>query len=261
MTCSSRLGKTKVIGRDIQVFDKTTSTNDVAEKLARDGVKEGVAVFAEAQTKGRGRLGRKWISPSRKGLWFSVLLRPQLRPQAVTQLTIMAATALVRAIHEQSGLWAEIKWPNDLLLRGKKVAGILTELSAELDRVKSVILGIGLNINLNVSEFPAELRPLATSLKIEARRSFDRAALAAGILRELDTDYAKICGGDFESVANEWQERCATIGQNVTILIGDRRIQGRAEALDDDGALILRTQHGRVERVISGDVRLGDKLV
>ena len=240
----------------LQVFDKTTSTNDVVEKLARDGVKEGVVVFAEAQTKGRGRLGRKWISPPRKGLWFSVLLRPELQPQAVTQLTIMAATALVRAIHEQSGLWAEIKWPNDVLLRGKKVAGILTELSSELDRIKSVVLGIGLDINLNASEFPAELRPLATSLKIETGRSFDRAALAAGILRELDTDYARICGGDFESVANEWEERCATIGQNVTILIGDRRLQGRAESLDDDGALILRTQHGHVERVISGDVRL-----
>jgi BirA family biotin operon repressor/biotin-[acetyl-CoA-carboxylase] ligase len=252
----SRLGKTKVIGRDIQVFDKTTSTNDVVEKLARDGVKEGAVVFAEAQTKGRGRLGRKWISPPRKGLWFSVLLRPDLRPQAVTQLTIMAATALVRAIQEQSGLWAEIKWPNDLLLRGKKVAGILTELSAELDRVKWVVLGIGLNINLNAGEFAPELRPLATSLKIETGRTFDRAALAASILRELDTNYAKISGGDFESVANEWQERCATIGRNVTILIGDLRLQGRAESLDDDGALILRTQHGRVERVISGDVRL-----
>jgi BirA family transcriptional regulator, biotin operon repressor / biotin---[acetyl-CoA-carboxylase] ligase len=168
----------------------------------------------------------------------------------------MAATALVRAIQEQSGLWAEIKWPNDLLLRGKKVAGILTELSAELDRVKSVVLGIGLNINLNASEFAPELRPLATSLKIETGRTFDRAALAASILRELDTDYARISGGDFESVADEWQERCATIGRNVTILIGDLRLQGRAESLDDDGALLLRTQHGRVERVISGDVRL-----
>src|ERR1041385_5034083 len=117
----ARLGDAKVIGRDIRVFEETTSTNDVIEKLARDGVKEGAVVFAEAQTKGRGRLGRRWTSPERKGLWFSVLLRPDLRPQETTQLTVVAATALWRAIHNETGLHPEIKWPNDILLRGKKV--------------------------------------------------------------------------------------------------------------------------------------------
>ena len=119
----ARLGKTKVIGRDIRVFEETTSTNDVIEKLARDGVKEGVVVFAESQTKGRGRLGRKWISPARKGLWFSVLLRPDLRPQEATQLTVASATALRRAIQSETGLNAEIKWPNDILVRRKKGRG------------------------------------------------------------------------------------------------------------------------------------------
>src|SRR2546430_1863435 len=144
----SRLGKTKIIGRDIRVFERTTSTNDVIEKLARDGVKEGAVVFAESQTKGRGRLGRKWTSPERKGLWFSVLLRPALHPQQITQLTVVAATALWRAIHEQTGLRPGIKWPNDILVRGRKTAGILTELTAELDRVKHVILGIGVDVNV-----------------------------------------------------------------------------------------------------------------
>src|ERR1039457_5050945 len=144
----ARLGKTKVIGRDIRVFQETTSTNDVIERLARDGVKEGAVVFAESQTRGRGRLGRKWMSPAKKGLWFSVLLRPDLRPQEVTRLTVASATAVRRAIETQTGLRAEIKWPNDILLYGKKVAGILTELSAELDRVKYLILGIGVDVNL-----------------------------------------------------------------------------------------------------------------
>src|SRR5215469_11477487 len=130
----ARLGKTKVIGRDIRVFQETTSTNDIIEKLARDKVKEGVVVFAESQTKGRGRLGRKWISPACRGLWFSVLLRPDLRPQETTQLTVAAATAIRRAIANATGLETKIKWPNDILLGGRKVAGILTELSAELDR-------------------------------------------------------------------------------------------------------------------------------
>src|SRR5271154_1687191 len=182
----SRLGKTKIIGRDIQVFEQTTSTNDVVEKLARDGVKEGVVVFAESQTKGRGRLGRKWISPGHKGLWFSVLLRPELRPQEATQLTVASATALRRAIQAETGLQPEIKWPNDILIGGKKVAGILTELSAELDKVRYVILGIGIDVNLDANEFPADLRKIATSLKIEAGESFSRPALAVAILQELD---------------------------------------------------------------------------
>src|SRR5690242_3269559 len=143
--------KTRVIGRDIRVFQETTSTNDVVEKLARDGVKEGVVVFAESQTRGRGRLGRKWVSPAGKGLWFSILLRPDLRPQEATQITIAAATALWRAIHQVTTLRAEIKWPNDILLRGKKVAGILTEMSAEVDRVKHLILGVGVDVNLTAN--------------------------------------------------------------------------------------------------------------
>jgi BirA family biotin operon repressor/biotin-[acetyl-CoA-carboxylase] ligase len=250
----SNLRGSKIVGRDIRVFEETTSTNDVAEKLARDGVKEGVVVFAESQTKGRGRLGRKWISPRRKGLWFSALLRPPLRPVEVTQLTIAAATALARAIRAQTGVAPEIKWPNDILLQGKKVAGILTELSAELDRVKYVIIGVGVDVNLNPGEFPAELRKLATSLKIETGRKLDRAELAVQILRDLDRDYDRICSGQFEAVANEWEKHCTTIGRQVTIRMGERKIQGRAESLDTDGALLLRTQHGRLERIVGGDV-------
>jgi BirA family biotin operon repressor/biotin-[acetyl-CoA-carboxylase] ligase len=246
----------KVVGRDIRVFEETTSTNDVAEKLARDGVKEGIVVFAESQKRGRGRLGRKWISPSRKGLWFSVLLRPDLRPQAATQLTIAAATALVRAILEQTGLTPEIKWPNDLLIAGRKIAGVLTELSAEPDRIKHLILGIGVDVNLAASEFPLDLRKQATSLRIEAGRHIHRAELAAAILRELDRDYERICSRRFPEIANEWEQRCTTLGRRVAIHIGERVLHGNAEALDDDGALLLRTQHGRLERVIGGDVTL-----
>ncbi len=250
----SRLGKTRIIGRDIQVFHETTSTNDIIEKLARDGVKEGVVVFAESQTKGRGRLGRKWISPRGKGLWFSVLLRPKLPPQAVTQLTIAAATALVAAIGSQTGLTAEIRWPNDILIRGRKVAGILTEMKAELDTVNYAILGIGLDVNVTTGEFPSDLRRLATSLRIEAGEVTDRAELATAVLGELDRDYTRLAAGQFESIADEWEELCTTIGREVTIQIGARRLTGRAESLDADGALLLRTQHGHLERVIGGDV-------
>jgi BirA family transcriptional regulator, biotin operon repressor / biotin---[acetyl-CoA-carboxylase] ligase len=250
----SRLSKTRFIGRDIRVFQETTSTSDVIEKLARDGVEEGVVVFAESQTRGRGRLGRRWISPARKGLWFSVLLRPRLRPEAATQLTIVSATALARAIEFHTSLAPEIKWPNDIYLHGRKLAGILTEMHAELDTVKFVILGIGVDVNLGPADFPPDLRKAATSLKIETGEALDRAELAVEILHELDRDYDRLCAGRFEALADEWEERCTTIGQDVVVQVGDRRVQGRAESLDPDGALLLRTQHGHLERISGGDV-------
>jgi len=252
----ARLGPTKVIGRDIQVFEQTASTNDVAEKLARDGVREGVVVFAESQTKGRGRLGRVWMSPARKGLWFSVLLRPNLHPQESTQLTVISATALRRAIKAITGLTADIKWPNDLLLNGKKTAGILSEMNAEMDRVRHVVLGIGVDVNLDASGFPPELRKIATSLKIESGQAISRAELAVAILHELDFDYARICTGKFAEIADEWEAACVTMGRNVTVHVGERHFRGRAESLDDDGALLIRTEHGHLERVIGGDVML-----
>lgn len=252
----ARLDQVQVIGRDIRVFQETTSTNDIVEKLARDGVNEGVVVFAEAQSKGRGRLGRKWLSPPGKGLWFSVLLRPALRLQEATQLTVASATALRRAIANLTGLKPEIKWPNDILLGQRKVAGILTELKAELDRVNYLILGIGVDVNLSPSDFPADLRQTATSISAELGRPVSRADLAVAILRELDADYARVKVGDFAAVAEEWESHCTTLGRDVCIRTGERQIRGRAESLGEDGALLLRTEHGHLERIAGGDLTL-----
>jgi BirA family biotin operon repressor/biotin-[acetyl-CoA-carboxylase] ligase len=250
----SLLPERQVIGRDIRVFQETTSTNDVADKLGRDGVKEGVVVLAETQSKGRGRLGRSWLSLRAKGLWFSILLRPPLPPQSATQLTIASATAVVRGLRASTGLECEVKWPNDILFRGRKLCGILTEMAAELESIKHVVLGIGLNANFEGSDFPPELRKLATSLRIETGRELRRCEIAAAILRELDSDYRRIVNGEFESIANDWEAACSTLGQNIEILSGNRVIAGRAESLDSEGALLLRTQHGRLERIIGGDV-------
>jgi BirA family biotin operon repressor/biotin-[acetyl-CoA-carboxylase] ligase len=252
----ARLSGNRIVGRDIRVFQETASTNDVVEKLARDGAPEGVVVFAESQSKGRGRLGRPWSSPQGKGLWFSILLRPELRPQSVTRLTVAAATALVRAIRRHTGLQPEIKWPNDILVNGRKAVGILTELSAELDRVKHVTLGIGVDVNQTAPEFPSDLRKAATSLAIECGKKVDRPALAAAILEEVDRDYARVGEGRFSALAEEWEGQCATLGRSVRIQLGGRTLTGRAEALDDDGALLLRTEHGHLERIIGGDVTL-----
>jgi BirA family biotin operon repressor/biotin-[acetyl-CoA-carboxylase] ligase len=148
----------------------------------------------------------------------------------------------------------DVKWPNDLLIGGKKVCGILTEMSAELESIKHVVLGIGLNVNFEASDFPAEIRKIATSLRVETGRSFRRCEIAAAILRELDADYTRIVKGDFESIANEWEAACTTIGHNIEIASGNRVIAGRAESLDSEGALLLRTEHGRLERIVGGDV-------
>ena len=251
-----RLVGNQRIGRDIRVFEQTTSTNDVIEKMARDGAKEGAVVFAESQTQGRGRLGRQWLSPARKGLWFSVLLRPGMSPQSATQFTVASAVAVRRAVEQQTGLRAEIKWPNDILIKGRKVAGILTELSAELDRIKYVLVGIGVDVNLTQEDLPGELAAQATSLRIELGRPVVRAELAAAILRCLDEEYARVLGGEFGSVADEWEKYCSTLGQRLVVILGDRRVAGRAEALGEDGALLLRTEHGHLERIVGGDVRL-----
>ncbi|MGB0580788.1 MAG: biotin--[acetyl-CoA-carboxylase] ligase, partial [Limisphaerales bacterium] len=243
-------------GREVHIFNETGSTNDVIEKLARDGAKEGVVVFAESQSRGRGRMGRRWLSPPRKGLWFSVLLRPQMRPQAVTRITVAAAVALSRALQRVAGLSPEIKWPNDIHLDGRKAAGILTELNAEVDRVKYVILGIGLDVNLAESDLPEDLRQIATSVRIASGRKIDRPGFAAIVLEELDAVYARLGDAEFPAVAEEWEQQCITLGKNVAITIGNREIRGRAESLDEDGALMVRTSHGQLERIVGGDVLL-----
>jgi BirA family transcriptional regulator, biotin operon repressor / biotin---[acetyl-CoA-carboxylase] ligase len=250
------LGPGLVVGRDIRVFQETTSTNDVAEKLGRDGVKEGAVVFAESQTKGRGRLGRSWVSARGKGLWFSVLLRPPLPPQAAIQITVASATAVARALREAVGLPVEIKWPNDILVNERKICGILTEMTGELDKIGFIVLGIGVNVNFELKDFPAELRKTATSIAIELGRPVRRSEVAAAILRELDGEYARVRSGRFEAVADEWEANCTTIGRNVEIACGNRVVHGRAESLDPEGALLVRTQHGRLERIIGGDVTL-----
>ncbi len=252
----ARLGPVKVIGREIRVFQETTSTNDVVEKIARDGVGEGVAVFAESQTKGRGRLGRRWDSPIGKGLRISVLLRPKMHPMAATKLTVCSAVAVARAIEKQTGLQPGIKWPNDIVFGHRKAAGILLELGAELDHIKHVVLGVGLDVNQTAEEWAPELRAIATSLREEAGKPIDRADLATTILRELDAVYARLKAGDFHEVGDEWMRRCTTLGRRVAIKIGDRTVQGRAEALDEEGALLVRTDYGRLERIVGGDVTL-----
>jgi BirA family biotin operon repressor/biotin-[acetyl-CoA-carboxylase] ligase len=250
----ARLPESRVVGRDIRVFQETASTNDSVDKLGRDGVAEGIVVFAEKQTRGRGRLGRAWVSPAGKGLWFSLLLRPPWPPQSATWITIAAANALVRAIRSQTRVRPQIKWPNDILADGKKICGVLTELAAEIDTIKYVVLGVGVDVNQEASDFPAELAPIATSLRLAQGEPVHRADLAAEILAQLEVEYQRLLRGEFSAAAEEWEGNCSTLGKLVSIQQGGRTLAGRAEALDAQGALLVRTQHGHLERVLGGDV-------
>ena len=253
-----RLGKT-VIGRQVLVYERTASTNDVVEKLALDGAAGGVVVFAESQTRGRGRMGRAWASPRGKGLWFSTLLRPKLPMSSVARLTIAASVAIARAIREQTGLAAEITWPNDIFIAGRKCAGILAEVRTEMDAIKFVILGIGLDLNCDTSDFPPEVRRVATSLKMELakqeREPILRGDLAVALLRELDRA-CRLAGDDegFDGIRREWGRLSSTLGKRVALQIGPHRLEGHAQALDEDGSLLVRCDNGRIEHAVSGDV-------
>jgi BirA family biotin operon repressor/biotin-[acetyl-CoA-carboxylase] ligase len=245
--------RSRIIGSEVLVFDQTASTNDVVAHMARSHAAEGLVVFAESQTKGRGRHGRVWASPRGKGLWFSVLLRPKLKPSATPRLTVMASVAVARAVRKASGLDVRIKWPNDLTVNGKKVAGILTELHAEGDEVLAAILGIGIDVNCGSEDFPHDVAMIASSLQLETGRPQDRAALAVDVLRALDDCYAS-AQSDFDAVVVEWARLSTTLGKQIVVAMGARRIEGHAQALDADGALLLRCDSGRVERILGADV-------
>src|SRR6266403_3522744 len=174
--------KTKLIGSEILVFEETASTNDVVEHLAKSGAREGLVVFAESQTRGRGRRGRAWVSPRGKGLWFSVLLRPTSPTSAASRITVAASVAVARAIRQNCGLDARIKWPNDVMVNGKKLGGVLTELRAEADEILLAILGIGIDVNCQREDFPGELASIATSIELETGSAQDRVALATEVL-------------------------------------------------------------------------------
>lgn len=250
----SRLKQPRAIGRDIRVFRETKSTNDLIERMARDGAEEGIVVFAEKQTAGKGRLGRVWESPAEKGLWFSILLRPKLRPLEAGRLTIGFSNAIAQTLRREYQVDARIKWPNDIFVNGRKLCGILTEMSAEIDSLNHVALGIGINVNIDANDFPPELRSIATSLKIERRQEIDRPQLSAALLQGLEAAYPRIQGPSFRDVRREWAELCETIGQEVTVYCGQRTISGSAESIDEDGGLLIRGPYGALERVIGGDV-------
>ncbi|MCG3176082.1 MAG: Bifunctional ligase/repressor BirA [Candidatus Omnitrophica bacterium] len=244
------LGDGRTVGSRILCYEELDSTNSTAFALAEKGCADGTCVLAEHQKGGKGRLGRTWSSPKAQNLLLSVVLRPRMSPMDAPRLTLASAVCVVRAIKRLTGLDPRIKWPNDLLLGDRKLCGILTEMSAETDRVAFVVVGIGLNVNSDPDRLPEGAVSLAAALGHAVRR----APLAAAILEELDKAYADLREGRFGGLAEAWEEHSATTGRRVTAHLPGRTLHGSAQGIDADGALWIRTDSGLQERVLTGDV-------
>jgi BirA family biotin operon repressor/biotin-[acetyl-CoA-carboxylase] ligase len=240
--------------RDVRWLEETDSTQRVARELARAGAAEGTVVIAERQTAGRGRLGRAWHSPGGLNLYCSIVLRPPLPPTAVPQLALVAGAAVAAAVSETAARPAAIKWPNDVLLDGRKVAGILTEMESEVDRVHHVVCGIGVNLNTPARAFPPALREKAGSLLTVTGRRVARAPFTARLLAAVETRYARWRDAGFAAVRPEWESYSCLTGADVTVAAGDGEQRGRVLGLADDGALRLRRADGGEVRVVAGEV-------
>ena len=239
-----------IMGRAFYPLRSVNSTQDVAKQLATEGAPEGTVVVADHQIRGRGRAGRTWLAEPNVNLLFSVLLRPPVPIARVPQLSLLAAVAASEALETRTGLPIRIRWPNDLMLAGRKVAGVLTEAASAGQRVLHVTVGIG--INVNQTGFPEEIRERATSLALATGRSLDREELLEALLAALDRWYAVYLETGFASVRYAWCRSSATLGEWV---VSGQGIAGTALDLDEDGALLVRAPSGVVERVVAGEVR------
>lgn len=242
------------IGTRVVVKERTGSTNEDARRLAQQGAQEGTVVLAESQTHGRGRLGRRWESPAGANLYLSVILRPELPPADAALITLAAAVALCRAMRDLYALQPAIKWPNDLLLEGRKAAGILAEMEAEMERIRFVVLGIGVNLNMGREMFPAGLLYPATSVSLALGREVSRAAFARALLDALDEAYRGLLLEGAGPVLEAWMRFCAHTGRTVRVRTPGETLSGRFLGLDRTGAMILETAGGRPRTVHVGDV-------
>lgn len=248
---------TTVFGSRLVCLETTASTNAAAFRLAEEGAPEGCVVVADTQSAGKGRLGRVWLSPPSVNLYCSVVLRPPVMPHQAPQLTFLSAVATVRAITRTTALAPEIKWPNDVIINGRKVAGLLNEMSAETDGINFVILGIGVNLNMTGDQFPPDLRTPGTSLKIESGCAVNRAFFAACLLNELDLLYREFLEQGFEPVRAAWQQHCTARGRMVSVSNGgSEEFRGHFAGVDSDGAMLLALPDGRLQRVLCGDAKV-----
>jgi len=245
--------RTDFVGKEVKYFTETTSTNDIAKELASRGAEEGTVVLAETQTQGKGRLGRRWLSP-KEGVWFSVILRPNISARDSYQLTFMTAVAVAKTIRKLFKLNAEIKWPNDVLVNERKVCGILTETSTRGDAVGFAVVGVGVNANVDLASFPKDLRTSITSLKAEVKREVEREGFLCALLEELENYYKMLHEKKFELVLEEWKSLTTLFGAEVEVTSFEEKIRGVAVDVNRNGALRVLLKNGTTRKIVSGDV-------
>ena len=241
---------TKIIGREIHHYDSVSSSMDIAMDLAMKGCGEGVVVCVEGQYKGRGRLGRFWSSPKNRGIYLSIILRPDISPAESPKLTLLSAVGVCQAVRKITKLGCLIKWPNDLIVNNKKVGGILTEMNAEMDLVKFVVVGIGVNVNTPESLLP----PKVTSLKEQLGDRISRIELTREILKSIENEYILFQKEGFKPIVRKWKKFSTTLGHRVKVQFHKEHLEGEALDIDTDGALLVRRDSGFVERVTAGDI-------
>lgn len=242
--------------RRVEWHETIDSTQRRARELARAGAPEGTVVLADRQSAGRGRLGRTWFSPAGAGVMCTIVLRPPCDPATVAPLPLVAGLAVADAVRGATGLAPGLKWPNDVQLGGRKVAGILAELEGELDRVDAVLLGIGVNVNLRADALPPELASGATSLRIACGRPVDRVDVAARLLAAIEARYGRFLAEGFRTMRSEWEAASVLTGREVEVIGPSPGFAGRVRGVDDDGALLLDAPDGAPRRVIAGEVTL-----
>ena len=246
---------TRRFGRRIFFLREADSTIEVAKQLADYGAEEGTVVTAEVQTAGRGRMGRSWVSP-KGGLYLSVILKPKISPKKAVRLVFLFGLAVAEILHELYEMTVETKWPNDVLMNGKKICGILTEMNTTGEKVNYVIAGIGVNTNFAEKVFPEELRKAATSLENELGRKVELEKLFKTLLGKLESFYEIFLKGGFGRILVEWKKYAGFLGCQVEVASGTEKWVGIASDVGSDGALILRLKDGTVKRVFVGDVSL-----
>jgi BirA family biotin operon repressor/biotin-[acetyl-CoA-carboxylase] ligase len=242
---------TNILGREVLCYAEITSTNDIAIELAGKDAKEGTLVIADSQTKGRGRLDRKWVASAGTSILASLILRPAIELSQVNRIVLITTISIIHAIRNVANLHALIKWPNDIVINDKKAAGILAESKTEKNSLSFVVVGFGINVNIQKGSFPEEIADIATSLSIETGREVSRVYLLQEVLRQIESRYLRLNDNGF---LDEWKSLSATIGNQIQIEYPDSTRTGLATDIDENGALIVQLDTGEMKHIMNDDI-------
>jgi len=246
----------EIIGHSIHYFQEIGSTNDEACRLGREGAPEGTVVVVNSQSAGKGRLQRSWFSPPGCNIYTSVILRPEFNPADAPQITIMAGLAAAQMIETYCPRKTRIKWPNDILLHGKKVCGILAQMQAGADKIDFVVLGIGINVNIAADEFPPEIKNIATSIAAQTGVFQSRQDLLINLYKNLSKWYKTLTSNGFEIIRQEWLKMASLTGCEIQVKFRDEIIKGKALTIDERGALVMSDSKGKTVKILAGDASI-----